>query len=55
MKFLVIEHLHNGAIKIKDSITDISVTYYGYSERQAIRKHRDNMNIKHKHFIKIYL
>ena len=55
MKFLIIEHLHNGAIKIKDSITDISVIYYDYSEKQAIKKHRENMNVKYKHFTKIYL
>jgi hypothetical protein len=55
MKYLIIERLHNGAIRVQDSITDISVTYCGYTERQAIRKHRDNMNIRYKHFVKLYL
>ncbi len=54
-KYLIIDKNANGGIKIKDTITDIAVTYYNYSEREAIRKHRNNMNIKYKHLTKIYL
>jgi hypothetical protein len=54
-KYLIIDKNANGGIKIKDTITDIAVTYYNYSERDAIKKHRCNMNIKYKHLIKIYL
>ena len=54
-KYLIIDKNVNGGIKIKDTITDIAVTYYNYSEREAIKKHRCNMNIRYKHLIKIYL
>ena len=54
-KYLIIDKNANGGIKIKDTITDIAVTYYNYSEREAIKKHRCNMNIKYKHLTKIYL
>lgn len=55
MKFLIISKNINGSITIKDTITDIQVTYYFYSEKQAIAQHRQNMNIRYKHFEKIYI
>ena len=55
MKYLTINKNLNGSYTIKDSITDIMVTYYGYSLNNAIKKHRNNMNIKYKHFTKIIL
>jgi hypothetical protein len=54
MKTLVIEKTVQG-YRIKDSITDIQVHYIGYSLREAERKHRNNMNIRYKHFERIYL
>ncbi len=36
-KYLIIDKNVNGGIKIKDTITDIAVTYYDYSEREAIK------------------
>lgn len=55
MKYLIISKNLNGSITLKDSITDIQATYYGYSENQAIKQHRNNMNIKYKHLEKIYI
>lgn len=55
MKYLIINKNLNGSITIKDTVTDIQVTYYDYSEQQAIKTHRRNMNIKYKHFKKIYI
>ena len=55
MKYLTINKNFNGSYTIKDSVTDIMVTYYGYSLNNAIKKHRSNMNIKYKHFTKIIL
>lgn len=52
MKYLTICKNHNNSITIKDSITDVSITYYGYTLRQAEKKHREKMNLKNKHFIK---
>ncbi len=54
-KYLFITKNHNGSYTIKDSVTDIQVTYYGFPLRKAIAKHRKNMNIQRRHFIKIYL
>jgi hypothetical protein len=54
-KYLFITKNHNGSYTIKDSVTDIQVTYYDYTLRQAIKKHRQNMNIQRRHFTKIYL
>lgn len=54
MKFLVIRKTIQGYY-IKDSITDINVHYIGYSLNNAIQQHRKNMNIKYKHFEKIYI
>lgn len=54
-KYLYITKNKNGSYTIKDSVTDIQVTYYFYSERAAIAKHRKNMNIQRRHFTKIYL
>ena len=55
MQFLTITKNHNGSYTIKDSITEIMVTYYGYSLNNAIKRHRENNNIKNKHFTKIIL
>ena len=38
MKYLTITKNHNGSYTIKDSITEIMVTYYGYSLNNAIKK-----------------
>lgn len=54
MKFLTIEKTLQG-YRIKDSITDIQSHYIGYTLRQAIKKHRENMNIKYKHLTKIFI
>lgn len=54
MKFLIIEKTIQ-RYRIKDSITDIQAHYIGYSLNGAIKKHRNNMNIKYKHFTKIFL
>lgn len=58
MKYLMIERLSNSmgvGYRIKDSVTDISVSYYGYSMSEAIKKHREKMNIKGKHFERIMI
>jgi hypothetical protein len=55
MNFLAITKNANGSYTIKDTITDKTLTYYFCSERDAIKQHRCNMNIRYKHLIKIYL
>ena len=54
MKYLIIEKTIQGW-RIQDSITDIQAHYIGYSLKEAIKKHRNNMNIKYKHLEKIYI
>jgi hypothetical protein len=54
-KYLYITKNRNGSFTIKDSVTDIQVTYYFNTERGAIAKHRKNTNIQRRHFTKIYL
>lgn len=54
MKFLIIEKTSQG-YRIKDTITDIAVHYIGYTLKQAERQHRIKMNIRYKHFEKIYM
>ena len=53
-KYLYISRI-SGGFRIKDSITDIACNYYGYTLNQAIRKHRDNFNVRYKHFEKIFI
>jgi hypothetical protein len=55
MKFLVIEHLHNGAYCISDDITGKKAIYYFCTARQAEKVHRENNGLKYKHFTRIYL
>lgn len=43
----------NGSIHIKDDLSGFSVTYYGYSVKDAEQKHRHNYNLVGKHFHKI--
>jgi hypothetical protein len=54
-KYLFITRNRNGSVTIRDTVTDSAITYYFCSERAAIKSHRENMNIKNKHFTKIYL
>jgi hypothetical protein len=54
-KYLIITKNLNGSYTIKDTITDIQATYYGYTLKQAEQKHRINMNIRYKHFTRIFL
>jgi hypothetical protein len=54
-KYLFITKNRNGSVTIRDTITDLEITYYFYSERDAIRKHRKQFNLERKRFAKIYL
>lgn len=54
-KYLIITRNRNGSFTIKDTITDIQVTYYDYTLKQAEKKHRENMNIRYKHLTKIFI
>lgn len=56
INFLTIEkHFPRGGITIRDSITGAKTTYYGYTEKQAIKQHRRTMDLRYKHFTKIYI
>lgn len=54
-KYLFIMKNRNGSVTIKDTITDLEITYYFHGERAAIRKHREQFGLKNKRFTKIYL
>lgn len=54
MQYLIIDKLFNG-IRIKDSISNKSIIYYGYTLRQAIKEHRTKNNLKYKHLEIIYI
>lgn len=54
MNFLTIEKTRIGYY-VKDTISNIKLHYVGYTEKNAIKEHRNNMNIRYKHFTKIYI
>lgn len=54
-KYLFITKNRNGSITIRDTVTDLEITYYFHSERGAIRKHREQFGLQRKRFTKIYL
>lgn len=54
-KYLFITKNRNGSTTIRDTVTDVKITYYFRSERNAIRKHRQQFNLQRKQFTKIYL
>lgn len=53
MLFIIITRNANGSVHIKDDLSGFSVTYYGYSVKDAEQKHRHNYNLVGKHFHKI--
>lgn len=53
-KYLTIERARQGYF-IHDDISGRRIYYIGYTLKQAIKKHRENMNIKYKHLTKIFL
>ena len=52
--YLIIEKTLQGW-RIKDTLSGATGHYVGYSLREAEKKHRQNMNIRYKHFDRIYL
>ena len=54
MKFMYIDKLNNSfGSGYYINAYGFGVSYYGYSLREAIRKHRVNFNCKGKHFITV--
>ena len=53
-KYIIIDKTRAG-YNIKDSINNQYILYLGYTLKQAIKKHRVNFNLQHKHFNIIYI
>lgn len=54
INYLIIDKQFNG-IRLKDTITNNAVIYYGYTLQKAIKEHRKHFNLKYKHLEKIYI
>jgi hypothetical protein len=54
-EYMIITKNRNGSVTIRDTVTDLEITYYFHRERDAIRKHRQQFNLQRKRFTKIYL
>lgn len=49
MEYMTITAI-NGGYKIKDTVSNQIMKYYGYSRREAIQRHRRSFKLRYKHF-----
>ena len=54
-KYLIIEKSFFNGIRIKDTISNNSITYFGYTLKRAIKEHRKKFNLRYKHFEILYI
>ena len=55
MNFLTINKNYNGSYTIKNTINENKKTYYFCTLAQAIKAHRKENSLTHKHLTKIFL